>query len=145
MANRTLQNVRGAIDQDLNRFARRFSTASNAQSGLVKNIVDAIYGAVHRISVTNVTFDDYHVALFLCALQITPVAADKIIQPTTFSCSSVEELVGSGASYKSCPACDKYLCPVYRIHSILSCRYPAGSTSYQLTGLVLALWSGAQQ
>src|ERR1700727_3737261 len=117
MANRTLENIRGTINQDLNCLARRFSTASNAQSGLVKNIVDAIYGAVYGISVTNVTFDDHHVARFLCVLQVTQVAPDKIIQHTYFRCSSVEELVGSSASYKSCPACYKYLCSLNRIHS----------------------------
>ena len=51
MPNGTLQNIRSAIDQDLNSFAWRFGTASDPQSGLVKNIVDSIYGAVHRIIV----------------------------------------------------------------------------------------------
>src|SRR5579862_8660230 len=86
---RTLQNIQGTANENLNRFTRGFCASCDAKSSLVKNVVDALYRAVYKIDIANIAFD-YHQATFGAGLfEISPRAPDKVVQHTDFTRASI--------------------------------------------------------
>src|SRR5450631_1360562 len=120
VAHRAFEHIGHSTDENLDSFARRLSTARNAESGLVEDVVDAFNRSIHGIYVAHVSVDHDNVALTLCARQVAHRATDKVIQHANLGGPSVQELIRNGAPYKARTARDQYFGPLDRIHTALS-------------------------
>jgi hypothetical protein len=96
--NGCLQQIQGAIDEHLNRLARRLGAPGYSQGGLVEYVIDTFRGAAHKGRITYITLHDADTPLTQSPFEISPGSADEVVDNSNLGSSRSQKLIDNGAS-----------------------------------------------
>src|SRR6516162_3056981 len=102
-----LEDIEGAVDQDLDRLSRCLGTPGDSQSCLMEDVVHTLYRPINQRAVTNISLYDLHAPLVNRPSEIVPASTDKVVDDPDLVGSCRQKLIDNRASDEACSACDE--------------------------------------